>query len=239
MNVLPLLVLATAQQLPYLPPDPKAKQPKPVPPPPGAVVLFSGKGEEVAKNWRMFGTEKDGEWKVVKGAMVSQKGNIVSKQEFTDFLLHVEFKVPYVPNEKGQGRGNSGVGLQGWYEIQVLDSSGLKLPGTGDCGAVYSQAAPLVNACKPPLSWQTYDIIFRAPRFVDGKLTEKARVTVFQNGILVQNNTEIQGATGIRGDRPIDKPGPIYLQDHHNPTEFRQIWVVPLPTEGSKSYEPK
>lgn len=239
MNVLSLLALAALQQSPYLPPDPKAKQLKPVLPPPGAIVLFSGKEEEVAKNWRMFGTDKDGEWKVAKGALVSQKGNIVSKQEFTDFMLHVEFKVPYVPMEKGQGRGNSGVGLQGWYEIQVLDSSGLKIPGTGDCGAVYNQAAPLVNACKPPLSWQTYDIIFRAPRFVDGKLTEKARVTVLQNGILVQNNTEIQGATGIRGDRPIDKPGPIYLQDHHNPTEFRQIWIVPLPTDGSKSYDPK
>ena len=239
MNVLPLLALAALQQSPYLPPDPKAKQPKPVPPPPGAIVLFSGKPEEMAANWRKFGSTTDADWGVVKGAMVSQKGNIVSKQEFTDFLLHVEFKVPYVPEGKGQGRGNSGVGLQSWYEIQVLDSSGLKIPGTGDCGAVYNQAAPLVNACKPPLSWQTYDIIFRAPRFVDGKLTEKARVTVLQNGILVQNNTEIQGATGIRGDRPIDKPGPIYLQDHHNPTEFRQIWVVPLPTEGSKSYDPK
>jgi hypothetical protein len=129
--------------------------------------------------------------------------------------------------------------LQSWYEIQVLDSSGLKIPGTGDCGAVYNQAAPLVNACKPPLSWQTYDIIFRAPRFVDGKITEKARVTVMQNGILVQNNTEIQGPTGIRGDRPVDKPGPIFLQDHHNPTEFRQIWIVPLPTDGSKNYDPK
>src|SRR5439155_5636782 len=110
-------------------------------------------------------------------------GYIVTKQYFTDFQLHVEFKVPYMPDKKGQERGNSGVGLQSHYEIQVLDSYGFKEPGTGDCGAVYSQAAPLVNACRPPLEWQTYDITFHAARFdTDGKKTANARVTVFQNG---------------------------------------------------------
>ena len=234
-----LLALLALQQGPYLPPDPKARQIKPVRPPANAIVLFSGKPEEVAQNWRKNFSTVDAAWPVKDGAMQVKGGDIVSKQEFVDFQLHVEFKVPYVPNEKGQGRGNSGVGLQSHYEIQVLDSSGWATPGMGDCGAVYNQAAPLVNACKPPLQWQTYDITFRAPRFKDGKLTEKARVTVLLNGLLVQNNTEIQGPTGIGGDRALDKPGPIYLQDHSHPVQYRNIWVIPLPTEGSKSYDPK
>jgi len=212
--------------------------PAPVPKIDGLVVLFSGKQEEIAANWRKnFGTQ-DAAWKTKDGNMLSGGGDIVSKQEFTDFQLHVEFKVPYEPGSTGQGRGNSGVGLQSHYEIQVLNSYGYTKPGKGDCGAVYSQYAPLVNACRPPNNWQTYDITFKAPRFgEDGKMTEKARVTVIQNGITVQNNQEINGPTGIGGDRPIDKPGPIYLQDHGHAVQFRNIWVLPLPAKGSDKYE--
>ncbi len=215
----------------------------PVPPAPGPkidgmVVLFSGKQEEVAANWRKnFGTQ-DAAWKVEDQTLQSGGGDIVSKQDFLDFQLHIEFKIPYEPGSKDQGRGNSGVGLQSHYEIQVLNSYGYSRPGKGDCGAVYSQYAPLVNACRPPENWQTYDITFRAPRFgEDGKLTEKARVTVVQNGITVQNNQEINGPTGIQGDRPLDKPGPIYLQDHGHKVQFRNIWVLPLPAKGSDRYE--
>jgi hypothetical protein len=213
-------------------------QPAPVPKVDGLVVLFSGKPEEVAANWRKNMSTQDAVWKVKDGALQSGGGDIVSKQDFTDFQLHVEFKIPFEPGSKDQGRGNSGVGLQSHYEIQVLNSYGYAVPGKGDCGAVYSQYAPLVNASRPPENWQTYDITFRAPRFgADGKLSEKARVSVIQNGITVQNNQEINGPTGIGGDRPLDKPGPIYLQDHGHAVQFRNVWVLPLPAAGSDHYE--
>lgn len=202
------------------------------------IVLFSGKPEEVAANWVKHGSDEPAAWKVQDGAMVAGGGNIVTRQTFTDFQLHVEFKEPNMPEAHGQERGNSGVGLQGRYEIQVLDSYGIADPGTGDCGSVYDQAAPLVNACKPPLQWQTYDITYRAPRFdTDNKKTENARVTVLQNGIVIQNNQEILHPTGIQGnDNAIEKPGPILLQDHGTPVEFRNVWVRPLPLQGANHY---
>jgi hypothetical protein len=240
--VLPLAAIGlsgiTQEAFPKTEPVVADTPPAPVPKVDGLVVLFSGKQEEIAANWRKnFGTA-DATWKTKDGAMLCGGGDIVSKQDFTDFQLHVEFKVPYEPAATGQGRGNSGVGLQSHYEIQVLNSYGYTKPGKGDCGAVYSQYAPLVNACRPPNNWQTYDITFKAPRFGDdGKMTEKARVTVIHNGITVQNNQEINGPTGIGGDRPIEKPGPIYLQDHGHAVQFRNIWVLPLPAKGSDKYE--
>jgi hypothetical protein len=215
------------------------RPPQPVPTAPGVVVLFSGKAEEVAANWRKNMSNQDAAWKVENGAMIAHGGDIVSKQEFTNFQLHVEYKLPYEPNETGQGRGNSGVGLQSHYEIQVLNSYGWAHPGKGDAGAVYNQAAALVNATRPPRQWQTYDIVFKAPKYdATGKqLLEKARVSVLQNGICVQNNQEIDGPTGIEGDRPLDKPGPIYLQDHGHLVQYRNIWAMPLPEQGSDKYE--
>src|SRR5437016_1567298 len=127
-----------------------------------------------------------------------------------------------MPNAHGQARGNSGVGLHGRYEIQILDSYGIADPGSGDCGGVYSLAAPLVNACKPPREWQTYDILFRAPRFDNtGHVVEEPRVTVLQNGIAVQNNQEITWMTGIQYSQFKDmaRTGPIVLQDHGNRVE--------------------
>ena len=161
----------------------------------GIQVLFSGKPAEVAANWTKHGSTDNGAWKVVGGAMVSGGGDIVSKQKFTDFQLHVEFKVPFMPDKTGQGRGNSGVFLQGRYEIQVLDSYSVPDPGTGDCGSVYGKAAPLVKAYRAPKQWQTYDIIFRAPRFDGEKKIEDARVSVLLNGVAVQNNTIIPDPT--------------------------------------------
>ncbi|MDX1934225.1 MAG: DUF1080 domain-containing protein [Capsulimonadales bacterium] len=215
------------------------RPPHPIPTIPGVVVLFSGKPEEVAANWRKNKSEQDAAWTVENGAMVARGGDIVSKREFSDFQLHVEFKLPYEPNATGQGRGNSGVGLQSRYEIQVLNSFGWARPGKGDGGALYNQAAPLVNAALPPRQWQTYDIVFRAPKFdAEGKqLLQKARVTVYQNGVCIHNNQEIDGPTGIGSDRPIDKPGPIFLQDHGHPVHYRNIWVLPLPDKGSEKYE--
>jgi hypothetical protein len=208
-------------------------------PPANALVLFSGRPEELVTNWVRQGSNQPPTWQVEEGAMVTSVSSIVTKRNFKDFQLHVEFKVPFMPEAHGQERGNSGVGLLAIYEIQVLDSYGFKEPGSGDCGAVYSQSAPLVNACKPPLTWQTYDISFHAARFgADGKVMQKPRVTVFQNGICVQNNQEINGGTGIGGKDDV-KEGPIYLQFHNNTVQFRNVWVVPLPEEGAKHYEPR
>ena len=204
-------------------------------PPEAAVVLFDGKD---LSNWTKF----DGgapAWEVADNAMTvtAGGGDIVSREEFTDFLLHLEFMTPDMPDATGQAKGNSGVFLQGRYEIQVLDSYGIDVPGMGDCGAIYNQFASLVNACKPPLEWQTYDVVFRAARVDEsGEIEENARVTVLQNGVVIQNNVQIQGATGGATDDDAAAPGPLRLQDHGNPVKYRNIWAVPLPLKGSEVY---
>ena len=237
------------------PPAPDTSKPHPVPTLSSLKTLLGGKPEDIGQNWEQNG--KPAQWAFEKGAMVANKsGTISSKEKFTDFQLHIEFRVPYMPDKKGQARGNSGVFLQGRYEIQVLDSYDIKEPGTGDCGAVYNQAAPLVNACKPPLQWQTYDISFRAPRFdpATHERKEMARVTVLQNGLTVQNDQIIKGPTHVVTPKPpkpgenpppappaedFSTPGPITLQWHGNPIAFRNIWIVPLPSQGATHYEPR
>ncbi|HEV2472974.1 MAG TPA: DUF1080 domain-containing protein [Chthonomonadales bacterium] len=205
---------------------------------PGKITLLGRSEQDMRSNWVKRGTTTPAAWAYDNGVITSGGGDIVTRQTFRDFLLHVEWKEPYMPNAHGQGRGNSGVGLLGLYEIQVLDSYGIADPGRGDCGAVYDRSAPLVNACKPPLKWQTYDILFRAPRFdADGKKVEDARVSVIQNGIVVQNNTDIPGVTGIaEGHHESPDPGPILLQDHGNKVSFRDIWIIPLPESGANHY---
>ena len=215
------------------------------------VVLFSGKPEEVAANWMQ--DKQPGHWKVEDGAMVAGGSNLSTKATFTDFQLHIEFKVPNKPNAKGQAKGNSGVFLQGRYEVQVLDSYGIADPGTGDCGAIYTIASPLVNACKPPETWQTYDITFRAPRFdtATHEMREPARATVLLNGIVVQNATEITRKThreaakkGANGElippkpdtEDLSTPGPIALQYHQNAVAYRNIWIRPLKDKGATHY---
>jgi len=221
----------------------RGRETAPVPPPPmakGVHVLFAGKEEDVRANWVRYGSDEPAAWKIRDGGHGDGGGDIASKEKFTDYYLHVEFRVPYMPNAHGQKRGNSGVFLDNHYEIQVLDSYGLPDPGTGDCGAVYSQAAPLINACKPPLQWQTYDIIFRAPRYDENhKMVDHARVTVLQNGIVVQNNQEIRGPTDGHEPAPdedFSRPAPIRLQDHGTKVRYRNIWVLPLPPHGATHY---
>jgi hypothetical protein len=226
--------------------------PAPVPKVAGLVTLFDGTQESLAAHWRQGG--KAPQWTIENGAMTTVKGDIATVENYTDFQLHVEFRVPYMPGKKGQARGNSGVKLQGRYEIQVLDSFGINEPGSGDCGSVYSQYAPLVNACKQPLQWQTYDIAFRAPRFNSQThtMTEPARVTVLQNGVFVQNGQTIDGPThpakpkknadGTVTNPPVvdlSTPGPILLQFHGNTVAYRNIWIVPLPTQAVTRYAPK
>lgn len=251
---LTLSAICLAQPTPTLDTTPPVNPPEAA----GLVRLFDGTPESLAKNWLQGG--KPAQWKIENGAIVSTKSDIVTKENYTDFQLHVEFRVPYMPTKKGQERGNSGVYLQSRYEIQILDSYGFKEPGTGDCGAVYHQAAPLVNACKPPLQWQTYDISFRAARFdpTTHAMTEQPRVTVIQNGLVVQNDQIINGPTHIvkptKPKVPADpskpavptsaaidesRPGPIRLQYHGNTVAFRNIWIIPLPTQPVTHYEPK
>ena len=197
-------------------------------PPKDAVVLFDGTAISEQANW----TFRDGSpaaWPVADGAMTSRHMDLVTTAKFGDFKLHVEWCEPVMgPGVKGQARGNSGVYLQGRYEIQVLDSYGINPPRKDDCGAVYNQKAPDVNACLPPGQWQAYDITYTAAKFgPDGKRTAKPRVTVVQNGKTVQNDVEIDHTTGseLLKDGPGD--GPVLLQYHRNGVQFRNVWVVP------------
>jgi hypothetical protein len=162
-------------------------------------------------------------------------GDIETKRQFRDFQLHIEWREPPEVGGQGQARGNSGVFLQGRYEIQVLDSYRNRTYANGQAGALYRQAEPLVNAMRPPGQWNVYDIIFTAPRFNgDGAVFSKARVTVLHNGVLVQNNTEVQGNTdgfGKPGYYDNHDRGPLRLQDHGDPgpsVSYRNIWVREL-----------
>ncbi len=181
-------------------------------PPAGATMLFDGTNADA--------------W---EGGRIDERhflaGGTKSKAKFQNFSLHVEFFLPFKPFARGQERANSGVYLQDRYEIQVLDSFGLK-SDAGDCAAVYSQHAPLVNACYPPLQWQTYDVEFTAAQFdADGKKIKNAVTTVKQNGVIIQEKQEIKGSTG-GGQKETPEPGPFQLQAHGNPVYFKNIWVV-------------
>jgi hypothetical protein len=220
-------------------PQPKVVDPgkagPPVPPPADAVVLFDGK--DLSK-WR---TDKDGspaKWTVESGYMqvADGTGTIRTADAFGDAQLHVEWASPAPPVGKGgQDQGNSGVFMMGQYEIQILDSHGNKTYPDGQAAAIYGQYPPLVNASRPPGEWQTYDIVFRAPRFdAAGKVLRPARVTVLHNGVLVQDNRELTGPTAHKARPPYSAHPdrlPIKLQDHSHPVRFRNIWIRELGPE--------
>ena len=189
-------------------------------PPPGATALL----RDSLKAWTSGDGKSDPQWPFADGVATVGQGNLRSRAKFGDFRMHVEFNVPYLPDAKGQARGNSGVYLQGNYELQVLDSYGLK-PQSNDCGAIYQQVIPLVNACKPPLQWQTYDITFHAAKREGDKVTGKARLTVVQNGLTIIDDREISPTPGGVGGIKEGEPGPIMLQDHGNKVQFRNIWI--------------
>lgn len=208
-------------------PEDKVDMPS-VPAPEGASVLFDGKS---LQNWRRKATDETAKWKLLEGGImqVNGTGDIMTREEFGGhFKLHVEFRVPYMPKAKGQGRGNSGVYVQGRYEVQVLDSYGLDSKWD-DCAGIYSIAKPLVNACKAPTVWQTYDIEFHAPVFVDGKKIQPAWINVWHNGVKVHDKVQLtkDNTPAGRGGDP-SLPGPILLQDHGNPVQYRNIWLVKL-----------
>lgn len=209
-------------------------------PPADAVVLFDGTNLD---EWTSVNkVNAPAEWTVSDGVVTVKKGtgNIQTKRLFTDYQLHLEWRIPENITGEGQARGNSGLFLASTgpgdegYEIQILDSYNNRTYSNGQAGAIYKQHAPLANANKKPGAWQTYDVVWTAPRFNDdGSLKSPARVTAFINGVLVQNNAELQGATVYIGKPSYQKhgPAPIKLQDHGDPSEpisFRNIWVREL-----------
>ena len=198
-----------------------------VPPPPGAIVLFDGSDLD---RWISVDGKSPAPWKLADGGAAQVGGGgIMTRAKFDGhFKLHVEFRVPYLPAASGQGRGNSGVYLQGRYEVQILDSYGLESQDN-DCGGIYKVAKPLVNACKAPTVWQSYDIDFHAPVFKDGTKVEPARISVLQNGVPIHEDVKIpidNTVSGLGGDP--STPGPIHLQDHGNPVQYRNIWLQPV-----------
>lgn len=202
--------------------QPREVTPAEVPgaPPSDAVVLA---------DW-VHADGRPAEWPVIDGVLTTKTGtgDIFSKKSFGDAQIHVEFAVPDMPEATGQAKGNSGVFLQGKYEIQVLDSYHNPTYANGSAGALYGQSAPLVNASRPPGQWQAYDIVFHMPKCVDGKPTAPGTLTLFHNGVLVQDHVTIQDPA------PVCEQGPLMLQDHIHPdvketlVKYRNIWYRPL-----------
>jgi hypothetical protein len=203
-------------------PEPKVVDPGAVGGPPSdAIVLFDGKD---LSQWE--GGEK---WEIKDGYAVAREAGITTHDGFGDCQLHVEWATPAEVSGEGQGRGNSGVFLMERYEVQILDSYENKTYFDGQAGSIYKQHPPLVNACRKPGEWQTYDILFSAPRFDHaGKLVRPAYITLLHNGLVIQNNFELLGATAY--EHPPDyeahpAKAPIHLQFHGNPVRYRNIWV--------------
>jgi len=202
-------------------------------PPSDAIILFNG--IDINAEW-VDSRGNPSRWKIDNGAMVCVPGagSIVTKRKFNDFQLHIEWKSPEPARGMNQDRGNSGVYLQGLYEIQVLDNYDNKTYRNGQAGSIYKQYAPLVNACRKPGEWQTYDIIYTAPRFASDTTIyfTPPRVTVLHNGVLIQNNVSLRGPTLYEGmpEYSIRRhgAGPVMLQDHDHPVAYRNIWIREL-----------
>ena len=199
-------------------------------PPSDAIVLFDGKD---LSHWRDKGMGGPAQWTIEDGVMVSAKGDIETTNKFGDIQLHLEFREPILHGREGQDRGNSGVYFMGLYEVQVLDCYDAKTYADGMTGALYGQHPPLANACRPPGEWETYDIVFTAPRFdADGKVKSPAYLTVILNGVVIQNHQAYRGASNWRSlgsysSHPDELP--LALQYHNNSVSFRNIWVRKVP----------
>ncbi len=199
-------------------------------PPSDAIILFDG------KNLDAWISQKDSTklvpWKIVNNAyfeVVPGSGSIQTKMKFGDCQLHLEFSAPDTVKFSGQGRGNSGVFFQNRYELQVLDSYNNRTYSNGQAGSIYKDHAPLVNAMRSPLEWNSYDVIYTAPRFKkNGKLESPAKITVLHNGVLIQNNVSINGLTryiGLHDYPAAHGDDVISLQDHGSKVQFRNIWI--------------
>jgi len=199
--------------------------------PSDAIVLFDGTNLNEWTN----GKGEAAAWVVADGCVTVKKGTgtIQTKRQFNDYQLHIEWRSPAEVIGESQGRGNSGVFMQGIYEVQVLDNYNNRTYRNGQAGSIYKQHPPLVNACKAPGVWQTYDIIYTAPRFNEnGTYFTPPTITVLHNGVLVQNNVKMRGPTEYIGvpEYTVKKhgAGPLVLQDHGNPVSFRNIWIREL-----------
>lgn len=185
-------------------------------PAPGAIVLFGGQD---ASEWNRGRVDKE------NGILNTDGGDIVTKKKFNSYTMHLEFMLPYRPDARGQGRGNSGFYQVDHYEVQILDSFGLE-GMNNECGGIYSKVKPKLNMCLPPLQWQTYDVEFTNAVMDGGKKIKNAMVTIKLNGVVIHENQEIPGPTGGGRSEPEGTPGPIKLQGHGNPLQFRNIWIV-------------
>jgi hypothetical protein len=234
-----VLIACAADEDGKLPPPEETEYYSPVPPlvsaptdapPSDAIVLFDGTSLDA---WETVKPDAKG-WKIEDGALVvvPKQGTLRSRQAFGDVQVHLEWRSPPEDKGKGQDRGNSGVFLMGRYELQVLDSYENVTYVNGQAGSIYKQHPPLANATRPPGEWQTYDIVFIAPRFgEDGKLTSPARMTAFHNGVLVQHDAILKGGTVWRGAPKYtahEAKLPLELQDHGDLVAFRNIWVREL-----------
>ncbi len=196
--------------------------------PSDAVVLFDGSS---LSNWA--GADGEARWKVENGYMevAAGTGSIRTREHFGDCQLHLEWAAPAEVKGDSQGRGNSGVFLMGIYEIQVLDCYDNPTYADGAAAAIYGLCPPLVNACRKPGEWQTFDIVWLGPRFEGSAVARPARVTVFHNGVLVHHDRELSGQTANRRVVPYEphpEVGPLELQDHNDPVRYRNIWYRPL-----------
>ncbi|MFT5465924.1 MAG: hypothetical protein ACI8UO_001020 [Verrucomicrobiales bacterium] len=186
-------------------------------PPEGATVLFDGSNADAFAGGRLDEGTK----------LLNTDGkDIKTKGKFSNYTMHIEFMLPFKPAARGQGRGNSGFYQVDHYEVQILDSFGLE-GENNECGGVYTKAKPLVNMCAPPLSWQTYDVEFtNSVADADGKKTKNAVMTLRHNGVLIHDKLVIDGKTGGSRQQPEGTPGPIKLQGHGNPLQYRNVWIV-------------
>ncbi|MBL7699746.1 MAG: DUF1080 domain-containing protein [Chitinophagaceae bacterium] len=211
-------------------PVPRVVSAPPSAPPSDAIVLFDGKDFSKWKSAKPGGSIQ---WTIADGAMTVKggSGDIETVEQFDDYQLHIEFRTPAEVKGSSQGRGNSGIFMQGKYELQVLDSYNNRTYSNGQAGSIYKQTMPLVNASRKPGEWQVYDVVYTSPKFnKDGFPTHPAYITVLHNGVVIQNHTPIYGTTPYVGQPKFEVhgKGPIRLQDHSNPTSFRNIWIRPI-----------
>lgn len=188
-------------------------------PPENAIALFDGSNTE---EWTRGRLDKE------TGFLNTDGSDILTKRKFNNYVMHVEFLLPYRPEARGQGRGNSGFYQVDHYEVQILDSFGLD-GKNNECGGVYTKAEPKLNMCLPPLAWQTYDVEFTNAVAENGKKVKNARMTLRHNGVVIHDDLEITGTTGGSRNEPEGTPGPIKLQGHGNPLQYRNIWIVEKP----------
>jgi len=194
--------------------------------PAGAMVLLSKDTRDLSAEWKSS-KGKGFSWFLRPGGVMqcrARTGGAVTKKEFGSAKIHLEFRTPFLPKARGQGRGNSGMYVHGRYEVQILDSYTL-YGRDNECGGIYKKGTPLVNMCAPPLQWQTYDATIIAPKMEGGKVVKPGSLTVIHNGVLIQDKVKLAGPTGGAYAKGMSDKGGIYIQDHGHPVEIRNVWV--------------